>query len=639
MTQTRNIPRAADRPRTTERSTGQFNRRFLIAVAVAVPIVILLAATLIYRSAYAGRIYLGVGAGNIALDGYTPDEARTVLVARFQQYAATPLTLRFQGQEWRATPGEMGMRFDVEETVKSAYAIGRDGSYFSQIGAQLDAWRKGEAATRPLFRLDAAQRSAFFTQLARQIDRQPVDAKLTLLGSEFRARVSPSRPGRALNVEKTSRRIEEAIAVQASAPIDLVVDEQPPAVFEADLQATKELAEKMMSAPLEARFEGRSWRIERDDIAEWLAIREQLDASPKAVVDVADQPLQRLVARMAKEINRRPSNARFDYGGGNLKVIRESVDGRTLDVAATIAGIKAQLKEDARTIDLPVKVVKPAIGSADANKLAIAGVVDQASTVYGYPGALPERVHNVELAASRLHGVVVAPGELFSFNEEVGPVNTLSGYKVGFGITQEDGNAVTVPSVGGGICQVATTLFQPVFWAGYEIGDRVPHLYWIPRYGTPPKGLKGLDTTVDQIYDKEGNLAYAVDFTFNNNSPHPVLIQSKADGKDVTFTLLGTKPTWQVKVDGPVIENVVKPITGTVRQEDPTFPAGRSIMIEEAREGFKATIVRVVEQDGKLVDRHRFVSEYVPTRNVILVGTKKEPAPPAAAPSPTPAGR
>lgn len=611
------------------------NIPLLALAAIAVPLIVLLSGTIMYSVIYAGRIYVGISAGSVGLEGYTPDEARTVLVSRFEQYSRLPLTVRYGQQEWTAMPAEMGMRFDVDGTVGSAMAIGREGGLLDRLRDQADAWRAGEAANRPVFRLDPAQRDSFFGQLAKQVNRQPVNSRLTLAPSEFKAKISASAPGRSLNVDKTAKRIEEAIAVQSSAPIELAVDDLPAAVVEADLEPAKALAEKIMSSGVSLQFQDQSWSIAREDVADLLSLRDQ--PGGKVSVEIADQPLQRLVTRVAGNVNRPALNARFDYAKGNLKMVRDGVDGRTLDVSATMAAIKAQLPTDNRKVALPVKVTRPAFGPSDGSKLAIAGVIEEAIT--SYAGSIPERAYNVELAASRLHGVVVGAGEVFSFNDEVGPVNTISGYKLGFGITQEGGNAVTVPSVGGGICQVATTLFHPVFWAGYQVLDRVPHLYWIPKYGAPPKGLQGLDTTIDQIYDKEGNLVYAVDFTFKNNSPNPILIQAKADGNNLTFTILGTKPTWQVKVDPPKIENVVPAIQGTTRQDDPTMPVGRTIVVEEAREGFKSTIVRTVSQDGKVIDKRSFVGEYVPTRNVILVGTKKDPAALTPTPSPTPAGR
>ena len=136
---------------------------------------------------------------------------------------------------------------------------------------------------------------------------------------------------------------------------------------------------------------------------------------------------------------------------------------------------------------------------------------------------------NVELAAQRINGVVIGPGDTFSFNDEVGEVSYRSGYKKGYGISQDGDDVVTIPSEGGGICQVATTLFQSVFWAGYPIVERNWHLYWIPRYGQRPRGLKGLDATIDQVYDQDGKLLYAVDLRWRNNTEAPVLIVAETE--------------------------------------------------------------------------------------------------------------
>jgi vancomycin resistance protein YoaR len=247
---------------------------------------------------------------------------------------------------------------------------------------------------------------------------------------------------------------------------------------------------------------------------------------------------------------------------------------------------------------------------------------------------------NVELATQRINGVVVGPGETFSFNDEVGEVSYRSGYKKGYGISQDGDDIVTIPSEGGGICQVATTVFQSVFWAGYPIVERNWHLYWIPRYGQRPRGLKGLDATIDQVYDPEGKLLYAIDLRWRNNTEAPVLLVAETDGKELTVSLMGRKPLWQVKVADPKIERVVKADTRTVRQPDPTLAKGAELMVEHAEDGFQSTIVRSTYVEGKLIDETRLVSTYRPSRNVYLVGgtaargtarVEDRPARPAAA--------
>src|SRR6202011_4612206 len=139
-----------------------------------------------------------------------------------------------------------------------------------------------------------------------------------------------------------------------------------------------------------------------------------------------------------------------------------------------------------------------------------------------------------------LNGVVVPPGGTFSFNKEVGPTTLEAGFQWGFGLTTggQAGGVHTVPSVAGGICQVATTLFQPVFWAGYQLEERYWHLYWIPAYTS--RGVVGLDVTVD------GDAG--LDFKWTNTTKDYVLIQASADDQNIYFGLYGKKPNWQGQV-------------------------------------------------------------------------------------------
>ena len=256
--------------------------------------------------------------------------------------------------------------------------------------------------------------------------------------------------------------------------------------------------------------------------------------------------------------------------------------------------------------------------SRDAAALAAGSLISTASTTYG--DTIPNRRFNVELAASRLNGTVVAPGDVFSMNQALGEVSYRSGYKQAYGITESADGVETIPSDGGGICQVATTLFHAVFWAGYPVVERNWHLYWIPRYGLPPKGLKGLDATIDQVYGKNGSLLYSIDFRFKNNTRQPLLILAHTNGQQITISLYGIKPPWQVRVSGPTITNVVKTNSSPVSEPTSTLVPGQKLKVEEAEDGFTATIVRQIVQDGKVIDTQTFRSVYQPSRNVWLLG-------------------
>src|SRR5207302_2243973 len=118
-------------------------------------------------------------------------------------------------------------------------------------------------------------------------------------------------------------------------------------------------------------------------------------------------------------------------------------------------------------LQLPVEITEPSVSSDNPQALGITDLVDRGST--SFVGSIPEKKHNIQLAAQRLNGVVVAPGATFSFNQEIGPTTVDAGFEWGFGITSGNNGPKTVPAVAGGICQVATTLFQPVFSACYQL--------------------------------------------------------------------------------------------------------------------------------------------------------------------------
>jgi vancomycin resistance protein YoaR len=261
-------------------------------------------------------------------------------------------------------------------------------------------------------------------------------------------------------------------------------------------------------------------------------------------------------------------------------------------------------------------VAVPAVGD-DVAAAGIKELVEEART--SFAGSVPEKAHNIRLAAERLHGTVVPPGGTFSFNKEVGPTTLATGFQWGFGITSSGEAFRTVPSVAGGICQVATTLFQAFFWGGYRLEERHWHLYWIPNYTS--RDVVGLDATVDEDS--------GLDLKFINTTPHPVLIQAATGEESVTFRLYGTRPSWKVEVAPPRIDKRVPPDPTPVIEQDPTLPAGRSVTVETAREGFEVVVARTVTEPGD-VRTLELKSTYRPSRNVTLVGTA------GAAPGPAP---
>jgi vancomycin resistance protein YoaR len=324
---------------------------------------------------------------------------------------------------------------------------------------------------------------------------------------------------------------------------------------------------------------------------------------------IDEAAVDRLLERVAPRLSVAPQPGFYRLRGGNVTLEQAGRPGRTVELAAARERLVAGLPLGETRLVLPTVEVPAPEPPAD---LTFPDLLTQGTTYFGDSSA--DRYHNVALGLARINGALVAPGAAFSFNQASGPVTLAAGFRKGYGIAVSNGTVTTLPSVGGGICQVATTLFHAVFRAGLPIGERSWHLYWMPRYGRPPSGMTGLDATVDD--------QYGLDFTFVNATGSWLHVEAVAAGGEAIVRLRGVKPGWQVAIDGPSISNVVRADRTMVERPDPSLPAGRRLLVEHAEDGKTVAIRRRVRDGaGTLLEDRTFVAHYAPARNVTLVGT------------------
>lgn len=594
-----------------------------VLLAAAALIILGIGSATAFQLIHSDEVYPGIAVGDVQIGGMTKDAAAAELRPWVGQRAAQLLAVRGPESERKLSAADLGATFDAAAAVDAAYSVGRTGGLLDRLSAQFQALTGGYKVEAPGLRMDRTKLAAAVAQWVQEIDRPVKDSGLKI-GADLTVNVAPSVVGRKLDQTAAAANVERALATGA-ASMDLPVAETQPKVTEKDVEDARLKVTKMLSGPVSLELGDQPWTLSPKDIAAAISI-DQKAGTPAPVVTLKDDSLKKLVDTAATAVDQPKINARFDWNGGNLKLLSAGQDGRKVDRAQALTLLTAALSSDQRVVSLPVSVDKAAGNNIDPTSLGINEKIESDSTTFY--GSVPERAHNIKLAASRLNGVLLAPGDIFSFNQELGPTTLKSGFQIGFGIVINNGQMETVPSEGGGICQVATTLFHDIFWAGYQIEERYPHAYWIRTYGQPPLGMVGLDTTVD---------APNLDFKFMNNTNNYLLIQSGVQGSRVEFSLYGTKPTWKVEVDQPVITNVVKPEPGTVRQEEPTWPAGKQVWVDTATDGMDVTIVRRVI-DGGGVRTLNLKSHYAPVRDVLAVGAGTPPptAAPIAGPGPTP---
>ncbi|MCZ7668107.1 MAG: VanW family protein [Chloroflexi bacterium] len=168
-------------------------------------------------------------------------------------------------------------------------------------------------------------------------------------------------------------------------------------------------------------------------------------------------------------------------------------------------------------------------------------------------GSSDARKHNIARSAANFYGIVIAPGEEFSFNDYLGTISEDDGYTEGLIIV----GGQTIKGIGGGVCQVSTTMYQTAFWAGFPITSRLEHGYWLTYYndGEGP----GMDATVYSP-DEDENPAFEVDLKFINNTPYHLLIENyySAENEALTFKFYSTSMGRTIEKDGPYFENVTE---------------------------------------------------------------------------------
>jgi vancomycin resistance protein YoaR len=325
----------------------------------------------------------------------------------------------------------------------------------------------------------------------------------------------------------------------------------------------------------------------------------------------SQEKLNQSVLPIETEVNRPVQDALFEFKGGKAVNFQVSKEGRMVDskqVKSLIVLAFSQM-EPAKllALDLPVETVYPKITTAQTNSLGIKEKLAEGESFF--KDSIPGRVHNIILAASYLHGVVIAPGEVFSFAKRIGDISAETGYKQAYVIREKK----TVLEDGGGVCQVSTTMFRAALNAGLPVTERQAHYYRVGFYeqgGYPP----GLDATV---------YPPSPDLKFKNDTNTYILIQTIVDqpNKRLAFELYGTSDGRRVEMQKPVIHSQTPP-PEPIYVDEPSLKAGVVKRLDTAHWGAKVSFLwKVFNTDGSIKESREFWSNYVPWPAVYQRGT------------------
>jgi vancomycin resistance protein YoaR len=543
----------------------------------------------------------------VQISGMTRSEAVLALSQQNTYSDQARFTFTYQSQNWAFSGQEIGLTFDSAATVEEAFQVGREGTLAQNMLKQWRVWREGYQVA-PVISYNRSQAEAQLQALAQNYINQPVqDATLTLQSGQIRT--TGSQVGLEVDIPATLAALEQAITtLQTESQIPLVVKEQAPTLADAEAagqRATLALDPRGVTffIPAELGADAGPWTAQPDSIENMLRIERLDNPDGTAAYDVyvtLDQARDFLTG-LSEELSRPAQDSRFIFNDQTkqLEVIESSVNGRSLNIEATLAGFSsAVFSSDNRMVGLVFDEVVPTVNNnASAAELGINELVYEATTYY--LGSPSSRRANIQVAAAKFHGIVIPPGGEFSFNEWLGEVDLGEGYEEALIIV----GGQTITGVGGGICQVSTTVFQAAFYSGFPILERYPHGYRVAYYETG-EGV-GMDAAV---------YSPTVDFRFKNDSPHHLLIETyvRPANNTISVRFYSTDMGRRVVKEGPIIKNE-RPAPPPVYRADASLNSGEVLQTDYAVAGSEVFVYRTVYQgDEIIVDREEFYSNYTP---------------------------
>ncbi len=512
--------------------------------------------------------------GGVQIGGLSHAQALEKLRTGLQDKAAAAIPVNLGEQRISLDPAAAGLAVDCAGSLD-----GLTGTTYNPV--ELINRLTGSVSEPAKLAVDQAKLEAALTSAGEAISTAPKDA--TLAFKKGVATVTPGVDGSGVDVPATADAVTKGW-LQVPQITGAVKTVEPDVTTDEATKVKTDVADTILAGPVTVKAGEKSFEVAGADIADSVTF------TPTGGTLAAAYDEKTLVgavrkAGLAAKVLQKGRDAVVTSSEGSFKVA-PSIDGLDVDAAKVPAAIEAAITSSDRTADVPVVAAPATFTTAEAKATLPTGVISTFTTQFPYN---PDRTHNITLAASKLNGVYVAPGEQFSLNGLLGKRTPEKGYR-GAPVIY---NGRLTTDYGGGISQVSTTLFNAVFFSGAQIDEFHPHSFYISRY---PEGREATISWPD------------VDQKFTNTTKGGILITTKVDANSITVTFQGKK-TWDVTAWKGPRTAVVEPKTIHDTKE--------GCVPQSPSEGFNVTVGRVFKSGSKVVKESTFTTHYIPEDLVI----------------------
>ncbi|HET7571293.1 MAG TPA: VanW family protein [Gaiellaceae bacterium] len=539
----------------------------------------------------------GVRVDGVDVGGMDADAALALLERRSDARQQQPVVFAAGDATIRIAPATLGVRPDWQAAIDAAQ---RQGGGFGPLRGfrRIDVQFFGADVTPPVGVLRGAL-GYELRLIAKKVNRKPQEAAVVRHGLTID--VVPGRPGVVLDTKAAADTIVHALAsLDAPAgPVALPLRRTAPSVRPAALARAARRARLAVSAPVQLVLGKTHWLLRPARLATLLQFPSGGDTTLRVGGPAAEQWLDRFAAR----VEHPAKDATFAVHGDRVAVV-PARDGVALDAAGTADAIlAAATRRTNRVAQVAVESSPPEVTTAAAERMGIRRPVASYTTEYG---GIPNRIHNVQLVAHLVDDTLIGPGDVFSFNGTTGARTAAKGFREAPVIV----NGELTTGLGGGVCQVSTTVFNAAFEGGLPILTRTNHALYISHYP------QGRDATVNYP---------DVDLKFRNDTGHWLLLRTFVGSYSLTVTLYGTPTGRKVEsTTAPLVAHGTPPLHKTV---DKTLKPGEKVVDDPGVPRLTTSVTRkVYSASGKLLDDDVFYSSYVASPKLVRIGPAKKKA-------------
>jgi len=565
-------------------------------MAVGGVVFVLLLGYLIDSALYYNKVHAGVTVSGHSLSGLTRDEATVALRGLVNEAAEKPIKLTSGDREWPLLPDDVDTRIDVVGAVQQAMGVTRKSNFL------VDGFRRfilyfTDRDVALSGRLDDEKLDAFLAGIAKQVEVPPVEPGLSINGTDIKP--VEGRKGRVVDMTTLRAGLQALLLTLHSTALDIPMVTQEPTLKADDTQQAIAKVRRMIASPVTLTQGDNTWELSAEQVGAYLDFTaEQQNGVAVLVPFISATMMQPFLDKVADAVYRKPVNASFK-GDGEQAWVVPAENGRKLDRQKTAEALtEAALKMSVRSAKAVFTVIEPDRTTAEAEAMGITSKLAAFTTKWE---GTKDRQTNVRITTQYASNVLLAPGEVYDFDEQIGPRTEARGYKMAPGITAGE----LEDQLGGGICQVSTTLFNAAFFAGLEIVERKNHSIFIDHYP------RGRDATVS---------AGGPNMRFRNDTANHILIRGRSDGITTTFNIYGTK-------DGRKVEYTTSDFYDEVRMATYEIPAswlgpGTTYVKIAGQPGKSIKVTRTVKaKDGSVIHNDTFVSTWKMITREVEVGT------------------